>query len=169
MICPVICARCDFAKRLKSGMLSDRVAQKPTIAVNPAPNNGQNDASAARSAGADNTSTIETFGAAQIMRPTATASSIGAASASRCLIDSEPRMTTVIFATQKIKKPMTSPVPPSAAQESEKAENNKCMAMPPNSVWIPNHPQATMARMRDGTFEPIMPNDARRTTGQGMP
>ena len=36
MICPVICARCDLAKRLKSGMFSDSVAQKPTIAVNAA-------------------------------------------------------------------------------------------------------------------------------------
>ena len=36
MICPITWLRCDFAKRLKSGMLSDKVAQKPTIAVNAA-------------------------------------------------------------------------------------------------------------------------------------
>ena len=35
-ICPTIWARCDLAKRLKSGMFSDNVAQKPTIAVSPA-------------------------------------------------------------------------------------------------------------------------------------
>jgi hypothetical protein len=36
MICPMIWLRCDRAKRLKSGMFSDSVAQKPTIAVSPA-------------------------------------------------------------------------------------------------------------------------------------
>ena len=41
--------------------------------------------------------------------------------------------------------------------------------MPPNSVCTPNQPQATSARISDGTFEPMMPNDARSTTGQGMP
>ena len=78
-------------------------------------------------------------------------------------------MTTAMFATQKMKKPRTSPVPPSAAQESETADSSKWIAMPPNSVWIPNQPQATTARMSDGTFEPMMPNEARSTTGHGMP
>ena len=41
--------------------------------------------------------------------------------------------------------------------------------MPPNSVCTPNQPQATIARISDGTFEPMMPNEARSTTGQGMP
>jgi hypothetical protein len=36
MIWPMTCERCERAKRLKSGMLSDSVAQKPTIAVNAA-------------------------------------------------------------------------------------------------------------------------------------
>ena len=125
MICPVICARCDLAKRLKSGMLSDKVAQKPTIAVNAAMKYGQNDASAGRFAGTDNISLISIFGSAQNIKPKATMSNNGAANVSRCLIDSEPRMTTVMFATQKMKKPMTSPVPPRAAQVSEKAENNR--------------------------------------------
>ena len=35
-IWPTIWLFCDLAKRLKSGMLSDNVAQKPTIAVRPA-------------------------------------------------------------------------------------------------------------------------------------
>ena len=35
-IWPTIWLFCDLAKRLKSGMLSDSVAQKPTIAVRPA-------------------------------------------------------------------------------------------------------------------------------------
>jgi hypothetical protein len=36
MICPMTCERCERANRLKSGMFSDSVAQKPTIAVNAA-------------------------------------------------------------------------------------------------------------------------------------
>src|SRR5215471_12420952 len=32
--CPAICAFCDFAYRVKSGMLSESVAQNPTIPVN---------------------------------------------------------------------------------------------------------------------------------------
>jgi hypothetical protein len=64
---------------------------------------------------------------------------------------SEPRMTTRILATQKMKKPMTSPVPPRAAQESDTADSSRWIAMPPNSVWMPNHPQATMARISEGT------------------
>jgi len=36
MICPTIWLRCDRANRLKSGMFSDNVAQKPTIAVSAA-------------------------------------------------------------------------------------------------------------------------------------
>jgi hypothetical protein len=35
-IWPTIWLFCELAKRLKSGMLSDSVAQKPTIAVRPA-------------------------------------------------------------------------------------------------------------------------------------
>jgi hypothetical protein len=34
---------------------------------------------------------------------------------------------------------------------------------------MPNQPQATTARISDGTFEPMMPKEARNTTGQGMP
>src|SRR5262245_22527920 len=34
---------------------------------------------------------------------------------------------------------------------------------------MPNHPQATKARNRAGTFAPRMPNGARQYTGNGMP
>ena len=56
--------------------------------------------------------------------------------ASSNLIDSEPRITTQTFATQKMKKPNTSPTPPSCAQSSEIADNSRCTAIPPNSVWM---------------------------------
>ena len=41
--------------------------------------------------------------------------------------------------------------------------------MPPNSVWMPNHPQATSARISAGTLEPMIPNEERSMTGKGMP
>ena len=84
-------------------------------------------------------------------------------------MDSEPRITTAIFKTQKIKNPMTSPVPPKAAQPSNSADSIRWIAMPPKSVCTPNHPQATTARINDGTFDPMMPKEARNTTGQGIP
>ncbi len=34
---------------------------------------------------------------------------------------------------------------------------------------MPNHPQATSARSTAGTFAPRTPNDARTSTGNGMP
>ena len=114
-------------------------------------------------------SLTEACGQAQTMRPMPTAISIGAANTSRLLMDSDPRITTQTFASQKMKKPATSPLPPSAAQESESAESIRWTAMPPNMVWIPNHPQAIRARINAGTFEPMMPNDDRSSTGNGMP
>jgi hypothetical protein len=84
-------------------------------------------------------------------------------------MDSEPRNTTQMLATQKMKKPMTSPMPPSCAQVSDTAASIRCTAMPPNKVWMPNQPQATSARMSAGTLEPMMPNEERNITGNGMP
>lgn len=43
------------------------------------------------------------------------------------------------------------------------------MAPPPTQVWMPNHPQATSARMMEGTLAPQMPNEARASTGKGTP
>jgi hypothetical protein len=34
---------------------------------------------------------------------------------------------------------------------------------------MPNHPQATIARISAGKFEPNVPYDARANTGNGMP
>jgi hypothetical protein len=41
--------------------------------------------------------------------------------------------------------------------------------LPPIQVWMPNQPQATSARSSDGTCAPSDPNDARASTGNGMP
>ena len=150
-------------------MFSERVAQKPTMAVSADRKYFVIGSPGGRFAGVARTSLSEIFGKAQRSRPTATISSNGAARASRCLIDSEPRITTARLATQKMKNPMTSPVPPSACQAGNMADSNRCTAIPPNRVCTPNQPQATIARISEGTLEPMMPNEARRTTGQGIP
>ena len=46
---------------------------------------------------------------------------------------------------------------------------NVLSASPPIQAWIPNHPQATIARISAGTFEPMVPYAARAKTGKGMP
>ncbi|MNN41293.1 hypothetical protein D3C81_1554040 [compost metagenome] len=114
-------------------------------------------------------SVIDMCGRAQNSRPTPTATSSGADSVSSHLIDSAPRSTTHRFNAQKIMKPITSPVPPRAFQPSNTEPRNRWMARPPNMVWMPNQPQATTARIRQGTLEPRMPNDERSSTGNGMP
>jgi hypothetical protein len=43
------------------------------------------------------------------------------------------------------------------------------MAAPPIQVWMPNQPQATMARRNAGMCAPLTPNEARANTGNGMP
>ncbi len=43
------------------------------------------------------------------------------------------------------------------------------MALPPIHVWIPNHPQATIARSNAGTLAPFVPKLALANTGKGIP
>ena len=62
---------------------------------------------------------MEACGHAHISSPAPTSNRSGAAQASRCLIDSEPRITTQTLAVQKMRKPRTSPTPPSCVQPSE--------------------------------------------------
>ena len=42
-------------------------------------------------------------------------------------------------------------------------------ASPPMKVWMPNHPQATIARSRAGTLAPTVPKLLRARTGKGIP
>ncbi len=42
-------------------------------------------------------------------------------------------------------------------------------ASPPMKVWMPNHPHATIARRMAGMLAPLVPNEARARTGNGMP
>src|SRR6059058_4169707 len=60
--------------------------------------------------------------------------------------------------------------PPSSFGHDGMIEPKKtCSACPPIQAWMPNHPQATMARMMAGRFEPYVPYAARAKTGKGMP
>jgi hypothetical protein len=43
------------------------------------------------------------------------------------------------------------------------------MPLPPIQVWMPNHPQATAARISAGTLAPRSPKEARASTGKGIP
>src|SRR5436190_2645007 len=61
------------------------------------------------------------------------------------------------------------PAPSSVVQPGTIALNIVCTASPPIHVWMPNHPQATSARISAGTFDPSVPYAARANTGNGMP
>src|SRR5689334_23253324 len=50
---PTTCSLCERPKRVKSGMLSESVAQNPIIAVSEGQNTGQNDASVGNLPGCD--------------------------------------------------------------------------------------------------------------------
>ncbi len=41
--------------------------------------------------------------------------------------------------------------------------------LPPNQVWMPYQPQATIARIRAGSRAPRVPKEARASTAYGMP
>ncbi len=43
------------------------------------------------------------------------------------------------------------------------------IAWPPIQVWMPNQPQATSPRRIAGTLAPRVPNEARASTGKGIP
>ena len=47
--------------------------------------------------------------------------------------------------------------PSSRGQEGMIAAKNVCSAYPPIHAWIPNQPQATMARISAGMFDPDVP------------
>src|ERR1043166_4713074 len=81
-----------------------------------------------------------------------------------------------MFSPQKSRKEIHSvgvcppKLPGIAAGHDGHSERKKtCSACPPIHAWMPNHPQATMARMIAGRFEPYVPYAARAKTGKGMP
>src|SRR5918994_54443 len=73
-ICPTTWLFCESAKRLKSGMLSESVAQKPTIAVRPPKKYLRNDEPSGRDGGAARMSLSDACGQAQTISPPPTSS-----------------------------------------------------------------------------------------------
>ncbi len=49
------------------------------------------------------------------------------------------------------------PAPSSSGHAGITVRKNVCSASPPIQAWIPNHPQATSARINAGTFDPSVP------------
>jgi hypothetical protein len=59
--------------------------------------------------------------------------------------------------------------PPKVCQAGQRMPMRTLNARPPIHVWMPNQPQATTERNRDGTWAPTVPNDERAYTGKGIP
>src|SRR5688572_23751545 len=82
-----------------------------------------------------------------------------------------------MFRAQKTRKvsaldsesPIRLASPPKLANDGHSATTNVLTASPPMNVWMPNHPHATSARRTAGTLAPTVPNDARASTGNGIP
>ena len=83
-------------------------------------------------------------------------------------MDSTPRHTTAIFSSQKPRKQIHSTVcePACAGDSTPTMAATDC---PPIQLWMPNQPQATMARRSAGMLAPRTPKLARTNTGNGMP
>ena len=93
-------------------------------------------------------------------------------------MDSIPRRAIHRLMAQNSMKQTNSPVPMwnhpgtsngSVAMPGHNTSINLKMAKPPIHVWMPNQPQATMARRMAGMLAPNTPNDDRARTGKGMP
>ena len=91
-------------------------------------------------------------------------------------IDSIPRWTIRRLSDQKSMKhtawgaliPRTGSGPPED-RPGAKTPSIRKRASPPIQVWMPNQPQATKARRSAATLAPRVPNEARQSTGNGMP
>jgi hypothetical protein len=59
--------------------------------------------------------------------------------------------------------------PPRSAIPGQNSAVRASIASPPTHVWMPNQPQATIARSIDGRCVPRTPKAARANTGKGMP
>ncbi len=103
--CPIICARCDFAYRVKSGMLSATVDQNPTMPVSAGMKNRTNSGVVRNLLGVCNTGpNPPALRVIQKSSSSPTTSINGAPIPSRNLMVSIPRQITAILIAQKIKK-----------------------------------------------------------------
>src|SRR5690349_7826148 len=69
----------------------------------------------------------------------------------------------------EIERPAIVVSPPTFANAGHRATAKVLIAAPPIEHWMPNQPHATIARRTAATFAPAVPNEARATTGKGMP
>mmetsp|Transcript_3217 Transcript_3217/g.13041 ORF Transcript_3217/g.13041 Transcript_3217/m.13041 type:complete len:376 (+) Transcript_3217:329-1456(+) len=188
--CPASCERCECAKRVKSGMLSERVAQKLMLAVSAGQKTPQKPLVAYV---AEPAATVFVAASAAPRPPAAvhahtsneptSAMSTGAVRRSIQRMLSTPRTIMATCSAQNAAKPAASAtVMPSAATGADSAAAkleapvaraamtpSAPSASPPSQVWMPNHPVATAARRRLGTLAPLMPKAARAATGKGTP
>src|SRR5262245_38457259 len=136
-------------------MFKESVAQNPIIAVSEGMNTPQNSPTVLNFDG------LSSIGpnppacpTAQTSSTTAMTSTIGAAQFSNTRTAFMPRKMIQMLSDQKIRKviaderlkPASVKPPPSVANDGQIATRNVFTASPPMKVWIPNHPQATIAR-----------------------
>src|SRR5437867_2577137 len=151
-------------------MLRLRVAQYPTDAVRAPGKTNQNVLCCFCNA-ADAVRTCPrppAFHEAHPRRAAPPPSSKGADHVSRYLMPSTPRtmMKTCIPQNRKNANQMW---PLNPVHHRHVTPNKASRAWPPIQVWIPNQPQATIARRIAGTFAPRVPNEARHKTGNDTP
>src|ERR1044071_5068024 len=156
-------------------MLSDRVAQYPTIAVTQGMNSATNCEKEAGWPERDSASARRrivpmppTLSAAQKSSASPVTMRNGAESVSSHLMLSVPAQTKYRLINQKRKKlancgrpdPLNRQPSPNLCHPGHRMPSNTLIARPPIHVWIPNHPHATTERSSDGTCAPRGPNAA---------
>ena len=105
---------------------------------------------------------------AQSSRTAPPASSSGADQLSSSLIPSVPLRITATWISQKTMND-TARCAGTLAHPGQAASTSASSARPPIQVWIPNQPQATIARRTAGRLAPRTPKLARQSTGNGTP
>src|SRR6185503_2138938 len=167
---PIACSRWDLPNRVKSGMLSESVAQKPTIAVTLGANTFQNAPADANfvfdsKIGPSPWPLAYAACTAHATRIAVMTSTNGAARFSTRRSRSIPRTTIRMLIAQKIAKlthsvgryPPIALVPSSVGQLGDSDRKNVWSACPPIHALMPNQPHATSARMTAGTVAPKVP------------
>ena len=175
---PSSCSRWLRPKRVKSGMFRLSVAQKPTMAVRLGTNTFQKSADVAKVLGRSNIgprppARMTTHTISQTPR-TRTSGALQFSNTRTAFI---PNTMMPMFTSQKMPKvmalgtlrPRMLAPPPMSVKAGQTAVRKVRTASPPMKVWMPNHPQATIARSSAGTLAPIVPKLLRASTGNGMP
>src|SRR5579875_369724 len=163
-ICPVTCLRWLAAKRVKSDMFSDRVAQNAIIPISEGMKTGQKRDPQPSFGGWEKIGpkppTRSTIQAISARNPAITS---GAAQFSNRRIMSMPRQMISIWITQKIANDshIVHGYPPKTAAVAQPGPASlptmTKIAWPPIQVWMPNHPQAMNARAIAARLAPRSP------------